>query len=204
MCPQSQREGKPFFYARYMPRGLERWQGGHNLHFLTFSCYHRQPLLASACRRDLFVKVLEQIRQRYQWVVLGYVVMPEHVHLLVSEPPQRALSTAMQALKLSFARCVLAEQRRQRRSAQTNLFEHSMQRVWQPRYYDFNVCTGRKRIEKLRYIHRNPVKRGLVEAPELWRWSSFRAYAYQEAGPVRLNDWSAHKLKSVEVTTFPL
>ena len=156
-----------------MPRGLERWQGGHNLHFLTFSCYHRQPLLASACRRDLFVKVLEQIRQRYQWVVLGYVVMPEHVHLLVSEPPQRALLTAMQALKLSFARRVLAEQRRQRRSAQTNLFEHSMQRVWQPRYYDFNVCTGRKRIEKLRYIHRNPVKRGLVEAPELWRWSSF-------------------------------
>jgi putative transposase len=185
-----------------MPRGLQRWHGGHNLHFLTFSCYHRQALLASARRRDLFVKVLEQIRQRYQWVVLGYVVMPEHVHLLVSEPAQRALSTAIQALKLGFARRVLAEQRRHRRNAQTNLFEHSAQRIWQARYYDFNVCTARKRVEKLRYIHRNPVKRGLVEAPELWRWSSFRAYAYQEAGPVHLNEWSAHKLKSIEVTTF--
>ena len=95
-----------------MPWGLERWQGGHDLHFLTFSCYRRQPWLASAPRRDLFVKVLEQVRQRYQWVVIGYVVMPEHIHLLVSEPPQRALSTAIQALKLGFARRVLAEQRR--------------------------------------------------------------------------------------------
>ncbi len=84
-----------------MPWGLERWHGGHDLHFLTFSCYRRQPWLASAPRRDLFVKVLEQVRQRYQWVVVGYVVMPEHIHLLVSEPPQRALSTAIQALKLA-------------------------------------------------------------------------------------------------------
>jgi putative transposase len=186
-----------------MPWGLERWQGGHDLHFLTFSCYRRQPWLASAPRRDVFVKVLEQVRQRYQWVVVGYVVMPEHIHLLVSEPPQRALSTAIQALKLGFARRVLAEQRRQRRSAPTDLFEHSAERVWQTRYYDFNVCTAHKRVEKLRYMHWNPVKRGLVEAPELWRWSSFRAYAYQEKGAVRLNEWSAHKLKFRQVTTFP-
>ena len=83
------------------------------------------------------------------------------------------------------------------------MFEHSADRVWQTRYYDFNVCTAHKRVEKLRYIHRNPVKRGLVEAPELWRWSSFRAYAYLEKGPVRLNEWSAHKLKFREVRTFP-
>ena len=186
-----------------MPWGLQRWQGGHDLHFLTFSCYRREPWLASGPRRDLFVKVLEQVRQRYQWVVIGYVVMPEHVHLLVSEPPQRKLSTAIQALKLGFARRVLAEQRRRRRSTPMDLFDHSAERVWQPRYYDFNVCTARKRVEKLRYMHRNPVKRGLVEAPELWPWSSFRAYAYQEEGAVRLNEWSAHKLKFQEVTTFP-
>jgi REP element-mobilizing transposase RayT len=75
-----------------MPWGLERWRGGHDLHFLTFCCYHRQPLLAGASRRDLFVKVLEQVRRRYHWVVLGYVVMPEHIHLLVSEPPHHRLS----------------------------------------------------------------------------------------------------------------
>ena len=194
--------GNHFFYAEVMPWGLQRWHGGGDLHFITFSCYRRQPLLASARRRDLFLKVLEQVRQRYQWVVIGYVVMPEHVHLLVSEPQQRALSRAMQALKLGFARRVLAEQRRRRRMEQGDLFEHGLQRIWQARYHDFNVCTGRKRVEKLRYIHRNPVKRGLVEAPELWRWSSFRAYAYQESGMVRVNEWSVLKLKYKEMTCY--
>jgi len=107
-----------------MPWGLERWHGGHDLHFLTFSCYHRQPLLGSARRRDLFLTVLEQVRQRYQWAVIGYVVMPEHVHLLVSEPPGRRLSAAIQAVKLGFARRVLAEQRRRHHTPQRDRFEH--------------------------------------------------------------------------------
>jgi len=185
-----------------MPWGLERWHGGHDLHFLTFSCYHRQRLLGSVRRRDLFLRVLEQVRQRYGWVVLGYVVMPEHVHLLVSEPPRRKLSTAIQALKLGFARRILAEQRR-RRSAQLQLFDFRPSRIWQARYYDFNVCTAKKRVEKLRYLHRNPVSRGLVQTPELWRWSSFRTYALQEPGLVRINEWATPKLKLMEPTSFP-
>ena len=184
-----------------MPWGLERWHGGHDLHFITFSCYHRQPLLGSPQRRDLFLEVLEQVRRRYRWVVMGYVVMPEHVHLLVSEPQERPLATAVQALKLGFARRVLAERRR--RGAQTDPFEHRAQHIWQTRYFDFNVCTAPKRVEKLRYMHRNPVKRGLVEAPEQWLWSSFRTYAYQEPGPVRVNEWSVQELKFREPTTFP-
>jgi len=60
--------------------------------------------------------------------------------------------------------------------------------IWQPRFYDFNVWTEHKRIEKLRYMHRNPVKRGLVEAPEQWRWSSYRGYAFGDTGLVRIND----------------
>jgi putative transposase len=135
-----------------MPWGLERWHGGHDLHFITFSCYHRQPLLATAHSRNVLLEVLERVRRRYSWVVLAYVVMPEHVHLLVSEPPERPLSTAMQALKLGFARRVIGEQRRQQPS---ELIECGPQRIWQARYNDFNVCTAEKRVEKLRYIHRN-------------------------------------------------
>jgi putative transposase len=56
------------------------------------------------------------------------------------------------------------------------------------RFYDFNVWTERKRIKKLRYIHRNPVVRGLVAAPERWRWSSFRWYSSGEVGAVRITD----------------
>jgi REP element-mobilizing transposase RayT len=46
---------------------------------------------------------------------------------------------------------------------------------WQTRFYDYNVRTEKKRVEKLRYMHQNPVKRGLVSAPEDWRWSSYRS-----------------------------
>jgi putative transposase len=62
--------------------------------------------------------------------------------------------------------------------------------------------TKKKRVEKLRYIHRNPVRRGLVETPDQWRWSSFRAYAYGETGAVRMNDWSVLKMKIREGVTF--
>ncbi|HEY1731596.1 MAG TPA: transposase [Terriglobales bacterium] len=183
-----------------MPWNLERWHGGHDLHFITSSCYRRQPLIGSVSRRDLFLTVLEQVRRRYEWVVIGYVVMPEHFHLLVSEPHQRPLSTAMQALKLGFARRVLAE--RKRLCGPGRARERSPQHIWEARYYDFNVCNAQKRVEKLRYIHRNPVKRGLVAAPELWRWSSFRAYAYQEVGPVRVNEWDVLKLKFREIESY--
>jgi putative transposase len=71
-----------------------------------------------------------------------------------------------------------------------------VQHFWQRRFYDFNVWSARKRVEKLRYIHRNPVKRGLVETPDQWRWSSFRFYACGETGLVTLNDWSVLKTKS--------
>lgn len=120
--------------------------------------------------------------------------MPEHFHLLMSEPQARTPSTVMQALKIGFARRVLAQLRR-RNSAPASLFENAPQRIWQPRFYDFNVWSSHKRAEKLRSMHRNPVQRGLVESPELWRWSSFRAYAFGEDGPVKVNEWQVLKLK---------
>jgi REP-associated tyrosine transposase len=178
-----------------MPSNLTRYYGAGHLHFITCSCYRRPPLLATKQRRDLFLTVLEQVRLRYQFVVVGYVVMPEHFHLLISEPQERTPSTVMQALKIGFARRVLAQLRRRRNSAQSPLFEHTPQHIWQKRFYDFNVWTSRKRVEKLRYMHRNPVERGLVDSPDLWRWSSFRAYAFGEAGPVKVNDWQVLKLK---------
>jgi putative transposase len=181
-----------------VPRNLKRYYGAGDLHFVTFSCYQRLALLAGGRRRDLFLRALEATRLKYGMLVVGYVVMPEHVHLLVSEPGRQNLSTAIKALKQSVSRRVL---RRWRMAAgQGNLFsdEVQRQRFWQARFYDFNVWSAKKRIEKLRYMHRNPVKRGLVTRPELWRWSSFRYYAYGEPGPVAVNamlplHWTAKK-----------
>jgi len=100
--------------------------------------------------------------------------MPEHVHLLVSEPERGSLATALQAAKQSVARQLIGVR----------------PHFWEKRYYDFNVFSAKKRVEKLRYIHRNPVKRGLVERPEDWVWSSFRHYATGEPGVVRIeSEW---------------
>jgi len=121
--------------------------------------------LGTAHRRDLFLKILEQARQRYRFVVVGYVVMPEHFHLLISEPERDDPSVVLKVVKQRFARKV----RPKRSSAQLALWEQeSDEHLWQKRFYDFNVWSERKRVEKLRYIHRNPVKRGLVESPEQW------------------------------------
>ncbi len=75
-----------------MPSRLKRYFGNGDLHFVTFSCYRRMQLL-SARSRDLFLRQLESLRQQYRFVVVGYVVMPEHVHLLVSEPERRDVTS---------------------------------------------------------------------------------------------------------------
>src|ERR1700683_1943843 len=108
--------------------------------------------------------------------------MPEHIHLLLTEPGIGTVSTVMQVVKQRTARALLPRRKR-RNPPQRNLFEDEPKRAfWQARSYDFNVWTTKKRVEKLRYMHRNPVKRGLVGAPEEWRWSSYRFYLFGEVG----------------------
>lgn len=133
------------------------------------------------------MSILEDTRKRYRFVVLGYVVMPDHFHLLIGEPQVGDPSKVLQVIKQRFAQRVLGRPRR-KPSAEPNLRQRL--HVWEPRFYDFNVWSEHKRVEKLRYLHRNPVKRGLVEEPEQWAWSSFRDYLYGDTGKVRINDIS--------------
>ncbi len=172
-----------------MPRGLHRTYGAHHLHFITCSCYRRLPFLRTARSRDRLLSILEQTRERYRFVVVGYVVMPEHIHLLITEPEIGTPSTVMQVVKQRTARALLPMKKRAD-ARQRRLFADAILRkpFWQARFYDFNVWTTKKRVEKLRYMHRNPVKRGLVSVPEEWRRSSYRFYLLDEAGPVRVNE----------------
>lgn len=170
-----------------MPSGLHRTYGAHHLHFITCSCYRRLPFLNSGKARDRFLSILEQTRRRYRFVVVGYVVMPEHVHLLLTEPEVGNPSTVMQVLKQLTARALLPR-RRPRDPRQRHPFGDETRRAfWQARFYDFNVWSAKKRVEKLRYMHRNPVTRGLAESPEQWRWSSYRFYLLGEPGAVQVN-----------------
>jgi putative transposase len=151
-----------------MPPKLERRQQTGNLHFITFSCHGRNPYLATPAAKHLFESILESRRLKYSFDIAGYVIMPEHVHLLLTEPPREPLSKAIASLKREVSRL----------SAESPF--------WLPRYFDFNIFSNQKRTEKLRYLHRNPVHRGLVEHPEDYPWSSFRSYALGEQGPVTI------------------
>lgn len=169
-----------------MPWGLKRFQEARCLHFITFSCHNREPLLGMPEARDLFERTLEDVRKWYGFYVRGYVVMPEHIHLLSSEPERSKLSTVLQMLKQNVARGLSLPE--------GNPF-------WEPRYYDFNVWSESKRVQKLRYIHRNPVRRRLVQRPEDWKWSSFLHYATGVEGVVEIeSEWAVRKRERAGVT----
>jgi putative transposase len=132
----------------------------------------------SAAPKEIFERALERVRRAYGLCVYGYVVMPEHVHLLLSEPEKATLADALKSLKQGVSRRLIGNA------------EH----FWQKRYYDHNVRSYEKFTEKLRYIHRNPVKRGLCERPEDWAWSSFCHYATGCEGRVEIeSQWTANK-----------
>ena len=123
--------------------------------------------------RDRFEWALEQARRHYGFYVVAYVVMPEHVHLLLSETERATLATAIQVMKQSVARRVGG-------------------RFWQERDYDFNVWTRKKREGKMHYIYMNPVRRGLVDRPEDCKWSSFLHVATGAPSVVEIeSQWTA-------------
>ena len=173
-----------------MRNKLERRYGDHDLHFLTFSCYRRKALLGSAQARSTFVRVLGELRETYGFLLVGYVVMPEHVHLLIGEPKVGTPSTVMQVLKQRVSR----ELRRRKRTVPPGQLkppvaetENSLPRFWQPRFYDFNVWSAKKRREKLEYMHQNPITRGLVIHPKDWPWSSWSFYEKSGRGLVKID-----------------
>lgn len=168
-----------------MPTRLKRYQQTGDIHFITFSCYRRAPLLETQQARNTFVITLERVRRWYGFYLSGFVVMPEHVHLLLSEPENSNLAVVLQMLKQIVSQ---------------KLNEHATDPFWQPRYYDFNVRRAQKLIEKLDYIHGNPVERGLVTCPEDWTWSSARHYATGEEGAVEIESyWTARRRQQLGV-----
>jgi putative transposase len=161
-----------------MPWGLERFQQSGQSHFVTFSCDQRRPLLSSAAC-VIFERALERVRRRFDLRVYAYVIMPEHVHLLVSEPERGTLAEALKSLKQGVAR---------------RLVGPDAEHFWLKRYYDRNIRDAQGFMEKVRYIHRNPVKRGLSGRPEDWPWSSFLHYAIGYEGRVEIEcEWTARR-----------
>jgi len=182
-----------------MLKGLKRHYGQGDLHFVTFFCYHGRRYLETVRERNVFLRMLEEARRKFDFRLIGYVILPEHVHLLVSEPKKGNVSRVLQVLKQRVSR---AMRRRKRRGAKSQLslkFGDSMtedRRFWQRRFYDFNVWSDAKRKEKPHFftrdreavnMHANPVRERLVKHPKEWPRSSFSFYARDEQGLIRID-----------------
>jgi len=172
-----------------MAHKLIRHYGRGHLHFITFTCYRRLPLLRSIRARNAFVQILGETRDRYGFSLVGYVVMPEHIHVLIGEPAKGTPSIVIQVLKQRVSRRLRRKKRKP--AAQLSLaFEdgaESLPRFWQRRFYDFNVWSLKKRVEKLHYMHMNPLKRRSVDHPRDWPWSSFSFYSNLKSGLIRVD-----------------
>ena len=159
--------------------------------FVTFSCYHDVPLLSRDRCKAIVLGQLENLSRRHEAGVVAYVIMPDHVHILLRPSTSGRLSLFVQQWKrlTSFQISTYLQLGSDTTSmpfADRVLDDKGAVHVWQKRYYPFNVYTPRKALEKIEYMHNNPVRAGLVKDPCDWKWSSARYFLKGQSVPVTL------------------
>ncbi len=152
---------------------MKRHEGDHRARFLTFSTFQRLPLLTNPAIRDRFLAHLDDTRLRDGFRLYAWVVMPEHVHLLM-HPADLPVSQSLTAMKRALAQEAIGRWRDLDAPILSRITRaDGRARFWQAGGgYDRNLRSRDECIEKLQYIHNNPVKRGLAPHPSDWRWSS--------------------------------
>jgi putative transposase len=172
-----------------MTRGLKRITGFGDLHFITFSCYQLRALLGGAAARNAAVQILAEVRAQYGFALIGYVIMPEHVHLLISEAGVVKPATVVQVFKQRVSRRLRGCEAEEQNGRAFPEVGDGLRRFWQRRYFDLNIYSAAKVPEKLHYMHANPVKAKLVQHPGDWRWSSW-CYYYRGEGLLQMGAWT--------------
>lgn len=166
---------------------------GH-AHFLTFSIYRRCQIFTDDRAGKMLAEAMMNARERQDFALWGYVFMPEHVHLLIW-PRREAYSVGeiLRTIKGTFARAYLREMAGRhspclRRLAVATL-SGAGHRVWQRGGgYDRNLFTPELIHRAIEYIEYNPVRRGLVDEPCEWKWSSARARAGYKEVPIQIDE----------------
>ena len=160
-------------------RKLHRYEGLNHARYLTCSCYHRLELFENDQIKDAFAEHLRFVQRVAVFDLFAWVVMPEHIHLLLrpAEPAQ-TVTQILRRLKGPFGRRVITRWRELDAPILKRINDHrGMPRFWQPGGgYDRNIFTDDELFEKINYIHANPVRRGLAEQPTEYRWSSAKFY----------------------------
>ncbi len=151
-------------------------------HFLTFSCYHRLPLLNKDRSRHWLIEALQGARQKHGFDLWGWVIMPEHVHLLLWPKPGYRTQTILADIKRPVGQQAIRWLEVNRPDFLERLTvrnrNRSYHRFWQAGPgQDRNIYDPNAAHQVLEYIHNNPVRRSLVELPEQWQWSSAQDWA---------------------------
>lgn len=172
--------------TREPQRKRMRRREGLDARFLTFSCYNRLPLLGNARIRDQFVEAIVAARRDQPFQLIAWVVMPEHVHMMILPSPGHPVSRVMSALKRPFAEVVVGRWRELKAGVLHRITgEGGRARFWQPGGgFDRNVRDEAELFREIAYIHENPVERGLAKKATDWAWSSARWYAGRRDGTV--------------------
>jgi putative transposase len=186
--------------VRPLRNPLVRYYGRGDLHFVTFSCYRRKPYLGTRRCRDRFVRIPDQVRARWEFALIGYVVMPEHVHLLMGEPGKGDLFKVLQVLKQRTSRILRGTTRKAGGQLSLRFADapDDLAHFWQRRFYDCNVWSAKKVREKLDYMHLNPGKRNLASHPKDWPWSSWPHYEKGQNGLLAIDSADPQKRTATE------
>lgn len=176
----------------------QRWNIPWDAHELTFSCYRRRSFLLSDRTRGYFAEAVAKAREKHAFDVWSYVIMPEHVHLLIW-PRQEvySISAILKSIKQSVGRRAIRWLRQENPGGLAQLStgqKDNPYRFWQDGGgYDRNIRKAETLRTVMDYIHANPVSRGLAESPEGWAWSSCRAWLGEEdEGPIRIDKESCN------------
>lgn len=185
-----------------MPGKLRRHNDYGHIHFLTISCYRRLQFFRFDSIKMEFIEAMKHVREKLNIRWIAYVIMPEHVHLLVyptilGVDQPISISSVLQHLKQRVGR--QGKQRlREVWAKEGNLGSDPLNRwalgsgdkpFWKTRAYDFNVINEKTLYTKLDYVHKNPISRRLVERAEDWTWSSYRFYEFHDESLIAM-DWN--------------
>jgi len=148
--------------------------------FITFCCYRLQPFLHQPRASELLIKYFNETRNKYGFKLLGYVIMPEHVHLVIFRAEGMKLGLVIREIKSKMAREYFALDMNE--TSGKNVF-------WQKRCYDHNCRSPESTKEKIDYCHNNPVKRGLATEPGGYKWSSYNWYQGEKDVPILMDEF---------------
>jgi putative transposase len=171
-----------------MPKHQEAIYGKGHLHLIFCSCFQRLPKLGQEKHRDVFVRLLEELRVKFRFGVIGYVVMPDHFRLLMREPEVDTAAHAIEVLEARYRR-------------RYNSSARSDEQVWESRFSDTHILGSEATVGTLTSMHQEPVKGGLAASPEDWCWSSARAYRGLPEGVVTMDVFVAAARQGSSVET---